>query len=266
MKNEIETYEQNEVEALQALEQAREALAYAVKKDNSEAREIASQAVALAQEALSDVRRQKERDKTRLTAIEGALRQEGPAKGFGITAIIKGKVFKKTKTGRVPFDGTTPIVAGDIMETDDDGFLEVVLSDHSYISMGANTSIEVSELDSDEKLSLYNIIRREFYLGKLNIKRKCYLPGRDGCWVSRYSIVPKVSIGVRGTEFNIEQNPDGGTTLIVLEGTLEVTDTNADKPVEVNAMEQLTIAKDGSIQGPISIETDSIQRWWETAP
>lgn len=60
----------NETEALQALEQASKALDLSIKNKNTEAESISRQAVALAEEALSEVRRHKAREHARLNAIE----------------------------------------------------------------------------------------------------------------------------------------------------------------------------------------------------
>jgi hypothetical protein len=266
LKEQVIIHVRNETEALQALEQSGKALDLSIKNKNTEAESISRQAVALAEEALSEARKHKAREQARLNKFEVFLKRESSRIAFGVPTIVKGNVFKKTKSGTVPFDGNSPVVAGDIIETGKNGFLEIALPDYSYISIGANTSIEISELSREKKQSLYNILRTEFYLAKLNIKRKCYLPGRDGCWITRYRVAPNVAIGVRGTEFNIQQNSDGSTTLIVFEGVLEVTETNADKLIKVNAMEQLIIDKDASIHGPISVKADSIQRWWEIVP
>lgn len=264
LKEQIIIHVRNETEALQALEQAKKALDFTIKKNNTAAQGFARQAVAVAEKALSDVRKHKAREDARLNAFEVSLKWESIGIDFGVPTIVKGDVFKKTKSGIVPFDGNSPIIAGDIIETGKNGFLEVALPDYSYVSMGANTSIEISELNGDKKQSLYTILKTAVATGKLNIQAHCLQHGRAAnCWTPVYKITELVAVSIRGTEFNIEQNSDGSTTLIVFEGALEVTETNTNKPVKVNAMEQLIIGKDGSIQGPISVKTDSIQRWWE---
>jgi len=267
LKKRIAAHEQNEAEARQALEEAGKALDLAIKKNNTAAQDISRQAIALSEEALSDVRKQKARDHARLKAIEASLKWKSIGTDFGIACIVKGEVFKKTRSGMIPFDGNSPIGAGDIIGTGKNGFLEVALPDHSYVSMGANTSIEISELNRDKKQSLYTILRTGVARGKLNIQAHCLQHGRAAdCWTPVYKITKLFAASIRGTEFNIEQNSDSSTTLIVFEGVIEVTDTNTNKPVTVSAMEQLLIRQDGSIHGPIPVKTDSIQRWWEIFP
>jgi hypothetical protein len=166
----------------------------------------------------------------------------------------------------VQFVKTAPIVVGDTLETGADGFLEVAMPDYSYISMSSNTSLEVVELDRVKKQSLYNFIRREVTLGKLYIEHKCYLRGQGECWVTRYRISRGATLAVRGTEFNMEQDEDGSTTLYLFEGIIEVSVTNLDKPVTLKAMEQLVIRQDGSIDGPTPLDAESVPHWWETGP
>ena len=225
LKKQIATHEQNETEAFQALEQARKALDLAIKKSDTAAQDIAKQAIALTEEALSTVQRQKVRDEARLRALEDALKWKDAGRGFGITGIIKGEVLKKSKAGSASFDGKSPLLEGDTIETGKDGFVEIILPDYSFVSVGDDTAMEVLKLDSDKMQSTYNILK-----GKLYILRACLkyaLKDRGLCWGTNYR-VPNVDIAVRGTEFAVEYSRLSKETLAAVydEGRLAVTQTD----------------------------------------
>jgi ferric-dicitrate binding protein FerR (iron transport regulator) len=73
-------------------------------------------------------------------------------------------------------------------------------------------------------------------------------------------------MAVRGTEFSIEQNQDDSTTLFLYEGAIEASSAKLDRPVTLKANERLLIKQDGSIDGPKSLNAETVVRWWETAP
>lgn len=259
LKKQIATHEQNEAEALQALEKAKKVIDLAIKENNAEAEGISRQAITIAEEALATVQRQKARDEARLRALEDALKWKGSGSGFGITGIIKGEVLKKSKAGSASFDGKSPLLEGDTIETGKDGFVEIILPDYSFVSVGIDTALEVLKLDSDKMQSTYNIIKGKSYI--LRACLKYALKDRGLCWVTTYR-VPNVDIAVRGTEFSIEINPEG-TSVTVFEGEVEVMEKGTKRVVKAGDMERMFIGEDGSVQGPVPIRVDSIQRWWE---
>ncbi|RPI33140.1 MAG: hypothetical protein EHM54_11100, partial [Nitrospiraceae bacterium] len=206
LKKQIATHEHNEAEALQALEAATKALDLSIKKNDTAAQDISRQAIALSGEALSSVQRQKARDITRLKALQEASEWKGADRGFGVTGVIKGEVWKKSKNGSARFDGKSPLREGDTIETGKDGFGEFMLPDYSSVSAGADTTLEILKLDVDKLQSAYKIVK-----GKLYVLRACLkyaLKNQGLCWVTNYR-TPNVDIAVRGTEFSLELNSKG---------------------------------------------------------
>ena len=112
-----------------------------------------------------------------------------------------------------------PVYVGDVIETGPLSFVRIAFNDGSQMSLGPEASMEVRAMEmEDSRPGLINLIR-----GKL---RGMVEGDGDGSVRTRIQ-TRNVSIGVRGTEFEIEysENGDTGTTTVTVEsGTVEVAD------------------------------------------
>ena len=259
LKERITTHEQNEAQALRALEAAKKALDLAIKKNDAAARDISIQAIALSEEVLSTVKRQKARDINRLKALQEASKWKDAGRGAGVAGVIKGEVLKKSKGGSARFDGKSPLLEGDTIETGRDGFAELMLPDYSYVSAGADTALEILKLDAEQLQSTYNIIKGKVYILRACLKHA--LEHRGACWFTHYR-THGAAVAVRGTEFSMEHGPEDAS-VTVFEGEVEVTEKDTNRVVSAGGMQQLIIGKDGSVQGPVPVRADLIHRWWE---
>lgn len=74
---------------------------------------------------------------------------------------------------------------------------------------------------------------------------------------------PQAIAGVRGTQFLVNVEADGTTTLTVLEGTVEFSDLNEKKTVVVGKNQRSVVLPGGLPAEPISIDVERIPIWWE---
>jgi len=260
LKKLLVSHEQNEAEAHASLQGAKNILETARKNNNAEAENVARQAIAVAEESLSEIRKIKARDKSRLEGLEDAVKRGACSNTSGVSTIEKGEVIVKSGSGRRKQDGGV-LESGDTIETGKSGFLELLMPDHSQVTVAADTAVEISRLDAEKLESAYRFIS-----GKLHVVRAClkYAADLRGiCWVTQYRLGGAVA-AVRGTEFTVERNEDGSAAINVIEGTVEVTEGDSGRVVSAGAMERVLVGEAGSVQGPSPLKPDSIRRWWET--
>lgn len=262
LKKRLASHEQNEAEARESLQGAKNILETARKNNNAEAESVARQAIAVAEESLSEIQKMKARDKSRLEGLEDTVKQGTCSKDSGVSTIEKGEVIVKSGSGRRKQDNRV-LESGDTIETGKSGFLELIMPDHSQMAVDADTAVEILRMDAEKLESAYRFIRGKLYIVRACLKYAADLRGI--CWVTHYRLGGAVA-AVRGTEFTVERNEDGSAAINVIEGTVDVTEGDSGRVVSAGAMERVLVGEAGSVQGPIPLRPDSIRRWWEAVP
>jgi ferric-dicitrate binding protein FerR (iron transport regulator) len=91
---------------------------------------------------------------------------------------------------------------------------------------------------------------------------ECMRKSRDAC--RRIRIHPSSAvIAVRGTEFDIDASLPNATTVIIMDGSVEITHQLLDQVVEAKKGEQVVITEKGILHEPSTITFDSVRQWWE---
>jgi ferric-dicitrate binding protein FerR (iron transport regulator) len=260
LKKLLASHERNEAEARESLQGAKNILAIARRNNNAEAENIARQAIAVAEESLTEIRKMKERDKGRLEVLEDAVKRRAFSKDSGVPTIEKGEVIVTSGSGRRKQDHRA-LESGDTVETGKSGFMELLMPDHSKVAVAANTAVEILRLDAEKLESAYRFIRGKLYVVRACLKEAMDLRGI--CWVTHYRVGGGVA-AVRGTEFTVERNEDGSTAIDVIEGTVDVSEGGSGRVVSAKTMERVLIGESGSVQGPIPLKPGAVGRWWES--
>jgi len=155
---------------------------------------------------------------------------------YPLTAIVT------STRGQVNVQEEDILYGGEVI-TGKDGYVELLLEDGSIIELGPNSRLKL-EID----------------LGEIELDRGLIKIKSD----SPYKIYTPVSlIGVRGTEFTLEVEPNGTTTVIVLEGAVNFSDINLAKTVVVGEYQTSTVHPGGLPSDPSPIEPSQIDGWWE---
>lgn len=87
-------------------------------------------------------------------------------------------------------------------------------------------------------------------------------------WSKEFQVrTPAAVFGVRGTEFAVATDAQGRTTLVVLEGVVEVRaarETGA--PLEVGAGHSVALRPDGTAGAVQAVDPRALDAWWQRAP
>ncbi len=110
------------------------------------------------------------------------------------------------------------LLSGDVLRTNATGALAVLFSDHTQIRLGRNTALRVKRMGADGDTNL------ELQSGTIWARAE---RGGQGLAID----TPAATAAIRGTDWTLTVGPDGKTSLIVLEGIVEL--SNAQGSVTV---------------------------------
>jgi hypothetical protein len=145
------------------------------------------------------------------------------------------------------------IKSGEEITTDKNTRLDIDIPDLGEVVMSPGSKASITSSGSDDEIVLEMIRGQMLHRIKTAKDRG----------IDIYKVVNPQSIaGVRGTSF-ISSVYEGLETIIVLEGSVEVSDKNGTAPpVIVGKDQMLVIDEDGSTAGPVDLDPD-YPRWWE---
>lgn len=70
-------------------------------------------------------------------------------------------------------------------------------------------------------------------------------------------------VAIRGTQLVISEDSLNGSSIIVLEGSVEIMGIQSTEPVIISEGYKTTVTKDGQIAEPQSIDLLTLEKWWE---
>jgi len=187
-----------------------------------------------------------------------AFEQFDPVSGQsrGTVGFIKGEVYKSSKAGQVPLNGSSSLAAGDEVQTGPNSRVELVFTDGSKLLLDANAVFRIAEIKSGR--SVYDIIK-----GRIHAIVEGYRTrNNEILYRTRFGGATAV-ISVRGTEFSVDAKPDGTTIIVVLHGLIEINESGSGKFFKVGGGELLTMTAKGAYTGPSTINLRSMAKWWE---
>lgn len=247
-------YPRREREAQKTLDQAHDALKLAERRNDSNAANVSKEAIRIARAALDKIRKMWARDQAQLQVIDKALRLD-LKDHLAFATKVRGKVYKKTADGLVGFDGNTPLTAGDELQTGPDGFVKMIFTEGSIIQIGPNTTFKAIQLGEEQ--SFYEVFR-----GRLHGIMECMKKTRAACRHVRIHSGSAV-LAVRGTEFDVNASLPDRTTVLIMEGLVEITHQQRGQVVEAKKGEQVVITENGILQEPSAVNLNSVKQWWE---
>ncbi len=71
---------------------------------------------------------------------------------------------------------------------------------------------------------------------------------------------------IRGTEFLVTENADGSSELLVIEGSVAVSDSTGGIAVPVGTGQVIAISSEGTLSTVRRVNTATLPRWWEEQP
>ena len=166
----------------------------------------------------------------------------------GEVYVRKGGVDEWTK-----YDQTV-LKLGDEIRTEDNGKVTIELPNGGLIDLGPRTSFTIRGPDKESF---------ELLIGKIwvSIQKK----------LKKFEVITPIAVAsVRGTEFTVNVDEDGTTTVMVLEGFVEVRDLTSNAGISLPARQMVVLP---SIPGGLTqqdmlgkvkvVWPETIDRWWE---
>ena len=151
----------------------------------------------------------------------------------GIILVPQGKVEARTGADAQwkEISGNTKLADGNEVKTGEDSKAMVLFSDGSRVFLDKNTVFAIDK--TDKKKAGFSL-----KLGRLKA-------AVAGYFTSRFEVrTPSAVCAVRGTEFDIDVAPNGGTEMNVAEGLVEVNDSKGNMAV-VSSEERIKVTDEG---------------------
>lgn len=178
-----------------------------------------------------------------------------PARSFKISAAnVIGEFKVVKKNGRVFTQAdlaTVPLEFGDVMLTGPTGNSKFLLPDATAFSLGPNSEIEVDSFIYDPDTGKID----EMLIGVV----KGTLRFVTGKIAPRIRSEPRVKIavgilGIRGTDIEFEQSPDGAGSIKLYSGHAELTPYDSETVIDISAGQMVKWTDFTKMSGPMPIE------------
>jgi FecR protein len=217
--NEVNRLKAQESTLQEAIAQSMAAQSYAKQKHNTEAEALAGKAISDGQNGLAQTQAELARTRAAQQAFQHALEWKLQGRNAaGVPAMISGVVTKSTAHGPVPLDPAAPLRAGDTIHTDLHSSIDVYFRDGSRVRLSGNTTFTFVE--DNPGGPVYQLLN-----GLIDFKHVS-----DSFQRRAVVRTPAGPCAVRGTEFQLEANFAGFTTLKLISGAV---DLSAEKNVNL---------------------------------
>ncbi len=182
--------------------------------------------------------------KNRLVKIQHKQEEYCHCGGFSLALVYSGEIYQLDKN-RVYFP--KDIKPNEPIKTDKKTQLEITMPSNDVINVAQNTEAVI------RSESLMEIMK-----GKIHGLIKKLKPN------TKFEIHTPTSVtSVRGTEYELNVEDDGTTTVIVLDGEVEFSDKENKKTVIVKK-NQISVCKPKDLPSdPYEINQDQLLKWWK---
>lgn len=257
LKEQRTTIQKNEAAISQALERSRKALAATRQRGDQESVRVVQGAVAEAQESLDTVQNLRVKLEMRIRVLENAVRVAPQGREFGVATMVIGNAQVFRKAGVQPLESGGMVSEEELVSTGRSAFCELYLPDASYVMLGPESAVTVTEVDRANR-----IVMADLKKGKVHIEKTCAENEASRCWAARYSTGGGfVSFG--GAELVIEQRVDGTEVITVLDGAAVFRDKRTRKALTLQVGDQLVAGKSGETVSLKRVGKDDVQSWWD---
>lgn len=173
-----------------------------------------------------------------------------PARSFKLLAINatgEFRVIKKNGRALTASDmSAIPIEYGDTMLTGPSGGVQFVLPDETVFTLGPNSEMSFDEFIIDPNSSISNM-HVGFTKGLMRL-----VTGKVAHSDPQVRVAVG-SLGIRGTDVEAEQSPDGSGSIKLHEGLAELTPYDSDRVIELEAGQMISWTDFTNMSGPVPI-------------
>lgn len=165
-------------------------------------------------------------------------------------AVVRGEVYWLTSDGRkVPITTGSPVYSGARIVTGDNARMQVMLLDETVFTMGAHSDMVLDEFVYDPDTNTRKIAARvtkgifRFVTGKT---------ARKGPASEKVNL-PVGTIGIRGTDVEIDYEPGRASSIRLFSGELEIQETKTGKTFTMHGGQMMAIAGNGTFSAPTAL-------------
>ncbi len=133
-----------------------------------------------------------------------------------------------------------PIVQEELLETGAAAGMVVEFLDETTLTLGADASLVIDTFVYDPASANVTTVL------KLSVGTLRFISGKIG-YAKMQIITPTAAIAIRGSDAIISVAPDGATTVAVLDGEFEVSNSGGDEQATVGPAESVSVSATGSV-------------------
>jgi len=160
---------------------------------------------------------------------------------------IHGTVYQLTDDGKkIPITPGTPVYANEHIVTGADGHVQFYLLDETTFVVMAGSDMVLDAFVYDPDTSVGKVTARLTKGVFRFVSGKVARQGPDHIKIE----VPTGTIGIRGTEIEVQVNADNSGYIKLFSGQMDFTDNKSGKIFTMDAGQMVTIQADGSISAP----------------
>ena len=159
----------------------------------------------------------------------------------GLVKVVKGEAFgTPPRTAREKKFRRFPIVQDELLETESGAGMLVEFLDETTLTLGDDTSLVIDTFVYDPATANVTTLL-SFAVGTLR-----FISGK-GDFAALQIDTPTAIIAIRGSDAIISVAPDGATTVAVLDGEFEVSNSDGDEQATVGPAGSVSVSATGSV-------------------
>jgi len=173
-----------------------------------------------------------------------------PHPRIGAATTVRGTVYWLTSDGRkAPITSGGPVYLGSRIITEGDSRLQITLLDETNFTLGANSDMVLDEFVYDPNTTAEKMVAS---MAKGTFR---WVTGKVAHVdpESRKVKLPVGTIGIRGTDFEVQYQPDAAGYIKLFSGELEFTEQKTGAVRRMNAGQMAVIGSNGSLGAPIAL-------------
>lgn len=160
---------------------------------------------------------------------------------------VHGTVYQLLPDGqKVPITPGTPVYAGEHIGTGADGHVEFFLLDETKFTVGAGSDMVLDDFVYAPETSAGKVTARLIEGIFRFVSGKVARQGPDRVGID----IPTGTIGIRGTEIEVQVNPDNSGSIKLFSGHMDVTENKSGSVLSMDAGQMVTFSADGTFSQP----------------
>ena len=171
---------------------------------------------------------------------------------IGAAAAVRGEVYWLTSDGRkVPIDTSKPVFLNERVVTGANGHMQVMLLDETVFTLGPNSDMVLDDFVYDPNTTMGKFAAN---LAKGTFR---YVTGKmQSVYPEARKIkLPVGTIGIRGTDVEVQFQPGAPGYIKLFRGEVEVMPITGGSSISMNGGQMIVIGSDGGFGAPVPLNS-----------